>query len=63
MEYEDYYKILPNLHGWSYDKKRIGDGKKVKNDFVYNSLSNESYMSKADLQKWLKKNFNDINKR
>tara|TARA_X000000950_G_scaffold181320_1_gene219893 strand:+ start:23597 stop:24616 length:1020 start_codon:yes stop_codon:yes gene_type:complete len=63
VEYEDYYKILPNLHGWSYDKKRIGDGKKVKNDFVYNSLSNESYMSKADLQKWLKKNFNDINKR
>ena len=63
VEYEDYYKILPNLHGWSNDKKRIGDGKKVKNDFVYNSLSNDSYMSKVDLQKWLKKNFNDINKR
>ena len=62
VEYEDYYKILPNLHGWSNDKRRIGDGKKVKNDFVYNSLSNDSFMSKKDLQKWLKKNFNDINK-
>ena len=61
IEYQNYYKILPTLHGWSNDKLRIGNGKKVKNDFVYDSFSNDNYMSINDLQKWIKKNSNSIN--
>ena len=26
IEYQNYYKILPTLHGWSNDKLRIGNG-------------------------------------
>ncbi len=62
VEYKNYYKILPSLYNWSSDKQRIGIGKTVKNDFVYDSFSNDNYMSIDDLQKWIEKNYNRINK-
>ena len=62
IEFENYYKILSKLHGWSTDKERIGSGKKVKNDFVYDSLSNHNYMTIKELQEWIKKNLIIINK-
>ena len=55
LNMKTYYKILPNLHGWSEDKNRIGNGKKVSNDFVYESYSNKDYMSVDYLEKWIKK--------
>ena len=56
IEYKNYYKILPSLYGWSSDRQRIGIGKTVKNDFVYDSFSNNNYMSTNDLQNWIKEN-------
>ena len=56
MEYEGYYKILPALYGWSQDKKRIGLGRPVADDFVYESLSNNDYMTSEYLKKWIEKN-------
>ena len=35
FEYEDHFKILPAIHGWSSDKQRIGSGKKVPEGFSY----------------------------
>jgi len=60
IEYDDYYKILPALHGWSNDKKRIGLGQKVSENFVYESLSNKNYMSVKFLNNWIKTNIVEI---
>ena len=60
IEYQDYFKILPNLHDWSKDKLRIGIGKKVTNDFVYESYSNKDYMTSNYLNKWIKKHLQDL---
>jgi len=49
-EYEWYYKILPSLKGWNLDPDRIKDGKKVKQDFVYSSKTNEKWMTIEQLQ-------------
>ena len=59
FEYKDYYKILPNLHGWSEDKIRIGIGKKVSNDFIYDSYSNKDYMTLNYLDGWIKEYLQD----
>ena len=56
-EYPKYYKILPQIYNWSKDKKRIKNGKKVPNDFIYSSNINTEWMKKSDLKKWI-----DINK-
>ena len=61
FEYKDYYKILPNLHGWSEDKIRIGIGKKVSNDFIYDSYSNKDYMTLNYLDGWIKEYLQDSN--
>ena len=50
-EYSDYFKILPQINNWSEDLLRIKDGKKVPEDFVYNSNKNSSWMTKSDLKK------------
>jgi UDP-N-acetylglucosamine 4,6-dehydratase (inverting) len=36
-EYKSYFKILPQINGWSQDAARIKDGKAVAEDFVYSS--------------------------
>ncbi len=59
IEYKDYFKILPAIHGWSKDKNRIGNGKQVKNDFIYDSFSNNEYMTSEELRKWIKDNINE----
>ncbi len=55
-EYEEYYKILPQINNWSHDKKRIKKGKKVKNGFVYDSKNNPDWMKISEFKKWLDKN-------
>lgn len=59
-EYTDYYKILPNMFDWSIDPKRIKNGKKVAENFVYSSESNSDWMSVETLKNWIYKNYNDI---
>jgi UDP-N-acetylglucosamine 4,6-dehydratase/5-epimerase len=59
-EYEDYFKILPAIYSWHIDKNRIGNGKKVKDGFVYSSDSNSDWMSIEALNNWIEHNRNTI---
>tara|TARA_A100001011_G_C14319001_1_gene849479 strand:+ start:3699 stop:4682 length:984 start_codon:yes stop_codon:yes gene_type:complete len=56
FEYKEYYKILPSIHNFYLDKKRIKDGKKVSNDFSYSSDNNKKWMKISELKKWIKSN-------
>ena len=60
FEYSSYYKILPAIHGWSSDPKRISDGKKVDPDFIYSSNTNSEWMSVDDLRAWIVQNSSKI---
>jgi UDP-N-acetylglucosamine 4,6-dehydratase/5-epimerase len=55
-EYPDYFKILPAIHGWSNDPKRIKTGRLVSSNFNYSSDNNQEWMSIAELQAWIEKN-------
>lgn len=55
-EYKDHYKILPSINDWNNDPERIGDGKMVKQDFVYRSDTNPEWMDVETLQNWIKDN-------
>jgi UDP-N-acetylglucosamine 4,6-dehydratase (inverting) len=52
-EYDDHFKILPNIHNWSTCPGRIQDGRKVPTDFVYSSERNDRWMSVEDLRSWI----------
>ncbi len=60
--YSEYYKILPTIHEWSKDPKRIKDGKKVEPGFIYNSETNDEWLSIDELQEWLSKNKEKLGK-
>ena len=55
-EYDSYYKILPAIHNWHMDKRRIGEGKKVKPMFSYTSQNNADWMSEEQLKEWIAAN-------
>jgi UDP-N-acetylglucosamine 4,6-dehydratase/5-epimerase len=55
-EYLDHYKILPQIKDWATDGKRIKNGKKVPEGFIYNSENNSEWMSKVELQDWIEAN-------
>jgi UDP-N-acetylglucosamine 4,6-dehydratase len=55
-EYDDYFKILPEIHRWSSDPYRIKDGRKVKEGFVYSSDSNAEWMTVEQLRTWVAQN-------
>ena len=59
-EYGGYYKILPAIHNWSSDAKRINKGKKVPENFRYSSDNNKDWMSIENLQEWIKENKDKI---
>ena len=61
-EYSGHYKILPSIHDWNKDTKRIGNGKKVDEDFTYCSDNNSEWMELNDLKKWIESNKNKIGK-
>ena len=44
------------INAWADDELRIKDGKKVVEDFSYNSETNSEWMSVGELQIWLKNN-------
>tara|TARA_Y100000768_G_C23949559_1_gene669422 strand:- start:497 stop:1495 length:999 start_codon:yes stop_codon:yes gene_type:complete len=60
--YNNYYKILPMINDWCVDEGRIKDGVKVEPDFIYESSNNSEWMTKSDLQNWLKENQDKIGK-
>ena len=59
-EYPGHFKILPSINKWADDPERIGDGAKVKPNFIYSSDNNQEWMKVSDLQKWIKENHNKI---
>lgn len=59
-EYPEHFKILPQINGWAEDEKRIKDGLKVPEGFVYASDSNPICMTDADLKVWIETNLNKI---
>ncbi|MCE5181767.1 MAG: UDP-N-acetylglucosamine 4,6-dehydratase (inverting) [Anaerolineaceae bacterium] len=61
-EYAEHYKILPAIHNWSHDPKRINDGKLVSPDFTYCSDNNSDWMSIDTLRAWIDRNREKIGK-
>ena len=59
-EYPEHFKILPTINDWSTCPKRIKDGKKVQEGFVYTSDNNSEWMSDSDLQSWIEINHEKI---
>ncbi len=59
-EYAEYYKILPPIHEWGDDPNRIKDGKKVSDDFIYSSDSNEHWMSEGELSSWIENHYSKM---
>lgn len=53
-EYNGYFKILPQLNDWSVDNKRVKNGKKVAEGFVYSSDNNTERLSNESLSNWIK---------
>ena len=61
-EYETYFKILPAINNWASCPKRIKNGKRVKEDFVYASDNNVEWMSDAELEDWINDSYSEIGK-
>ena len=59
-EYPEHFKILPTINHWATDPKRIKDGIKVSEGFVYTSDNNAEWMSADDLHQWITKNKDKI---
>jgi UDP-N-acetylglucosamine 4,6-dehydratase len=59
-EYPDHFKVLPVINNWGNDAARIKDGVKVADGFVYDSRTNEDWMSVDTLRVWLEKNQDKI---
>lgn len=57
FEYETYFKILPSIHAWDKDSKRIKEGEKVSDDFSYSSNTNDKWMADSELRDWLDLNY------
>jgi UDP-N-acetylglucosamine 4,6-dehydratase len=53
LEYPEHYKILPAIHGWWKDVRRVGNGRRVASDFVYSSDRNSRWMSVQELSEWI----------
>ena len=61
-EYPEHFKILPQINNLNIDSKRIKEGKKVPEGFVYDSATNPDWLSADDLDKWLIDNESTIGK-
>ncbi len=56
FEYDEYYKIIPNLVNANLEKFKIGKGKKVDEGFTYASDNNNHWMTNDELKSWIKLN-------
>ena len=55
-EYDEHFKILPNIYDASLDPLRIKDGAAVPDNFSYTSDNNKEWMTIDELSLWLKNN-------
>tara|TARA_B110000259_G_scaffold52545_1_gene61807 strand:- start:3705 stop:4016 length:312 start_codon:yes stop_codon:yes gene_type:complete len=61
-EYSDHFKILPQINDWAKDTKRIKNGIRVPQGFVYASNTNSEWMANTDLETWIDTYKNHIGK-
>jgi FlaA1/EpsC-like NDP-sugar epimerase len=59
-EYQGHYKVLPAIHEWSKDPKRINTGKQVAAGFSYRSDNNVEWMTIDMLRAWIQANRDKI---
>ena len=59
-EYPEHFKILPQINGWDSDHKRIKDGYRVPEGFVYSSGNNAQWMTDDQLRTWIAANSEKI---
>ena len=62
FEYDEYYKILPSIHSANGDSKRIKNGKRVDENFLYTSDNNKEWMAQETLISWVQENIEHIEK-
>lgn len=62
FEYDEHYKILPAIHNWSNDPKRISNGIRVPLNFIYSSDNNKEWMTVESLKNWIQSNKEKIGK-
>ena len=55
-EYKDFYKIIPAIHSWKFDQKKLKGGIKVSDNFIYRSDINTDWMPTKFLSQWIKQN-------
>lgn len=60
FEYENYFKILPNINDWVSTPERIKNGKKVAPGFIYSSDNNPVWMTDEQLRMWMAANHGKI---
>ena len=61
-EYDEHFKILPNINEWNTCEERIQDGRKVDEGFVYASDTNADWMTDTQLQAWIDQHLSEIGK-
>ncbi len=61
-EYDEHFKILPNINEWNTCEERIQDGRKVDEGFVYASDTNADWMTDTQLQAWIDQHLGEIGK-
>ena len=59
-EYPEHFKILPQINGWDVDPKRIKNGNRVPDGFVYSSGNNADWMTDDQLRAWIDANASKI---
>lgn len=60
-EYEEHFKILPQICNWGSIDSMIKGGKRVPENFSYTSDNNKEWMTIEQLQEWINNNKNKIN--
>tara|TARA_A100001015_G_scaffold320863_1_gene448868 strand:- start:302 stop:1279 length:978 start_codon:yes stop_codon:yes gene_type:complete len=54
-EFEDHYRILPQIHDWYLDPTRISSGRRVPHNFSYASNTNSQWLDESKFMKLLEK--------
>ena len=62
LEYDDYYKIIPEINEFNTSSDYKKNGSLVSDNFSYTSNTNECWMKKSELQEWIEKNKRIIGK-
>lgn len=59
-EYAEHFKILPQINGWDVDPKRVKNGNRVPEGFLYSSGNNAEWMTDDQLKAWIDANVGKI---